>query len=256
KINGFGFPAYIEWIGKHSKIIFIVFMKLVIMSDDNMVLESEDTDLYEPENIDSYEPENVDLGNPVYSDLDEPGCSDLDEPDGVDLDRSESNDMDSNDNNEDTFQSSTLSQTAFKRIIEGLDIQANVLSNDRLKEILINSEDKILQNLREYAHDSAEISHLRESLQERFLEPTKPIQLAAFFDPRTKDMQIFTENEKQQTISEVHVEYLELATDYYEADNLSDLTSNDIMHIKDIFFNPATNCIQEDSDQDDNNITN
>ncbi|CAG8558890.1 12608_t:CDS:1, partial [Racocetra fulgida] len=69
-------------------------------------------------------------------------------------------------------------------------------------------------------------------------------------------MQIFTENEKQQTISETHVEYLELATNYYEADNLSDLISNDIMLSKDIFFNPAASCIQEDSDQDDNNITN
>ncbi|CAG8558871.1 12607_t:CDS:2 [Racocetra fulgida] len=221
------------------------------MSDDNMVLELEDTDSYEPENINSYEPENVDLGDSVYSDLDEPGCSDLDKPGGIDLDGSESNDMDSNDNNEDTFQSSTLSQTdgstsnlwrhlrnkhhilramveggrvkvvvksnnscdffvipessqstivqsfnkvkkyalnnpkqknldnnvaafiveelqpfsitqsqAFKRIIEELDTQANVLSNDHLKEILINSEDKILQNLREYAHDSAEISYV------------------------------------------------------------------------------------------------
>ncbi|CAG8486056.1 8629_t:CDS:2 [Racocetra fulgida] len=33
---------------------------------------------------------------------------------------------------------------AFKRIIEGLDAQSNVLSNDHLKEILINSENKIL----------------------------------------------------------------------------------------------------------------
>ena len=49
---------------------------------------------------------------------------------------------------------------AFKRIIEWLDTQANVLGYNRLKEILINSEDKILQNLREYALNSAEISSI------------------------------------------------------------------------------------------------
>ncbi|CAG8811895.1 17831_t:CDS:1, partial [Racocetra fulgida] len=46
---------------------------------------------------------------------------------------------------------------AFKRIIEELDIQANILNNDCLKDILINSEDKVLRNLREYVNDSAEI---------------------------------------------------------------------------------------------------
>ncbi|CAG8751064.1 13610_t:CDS:2, partial [Racocetra fulgida] len=55
---------------------------------------------------------------------------------------------------------SIIQSQAFKRIIEGLDVQANVLSYDRLKEILINSEDKVLQNLHEYTFDSAEISHI------------------------------------------------------------------------------------------------
>ena len=55
---------------------------------------------------------------------------------------------------------SIIQSRAFKRIIEGLDVQANVLGYDRLKEILINFEDKVLQNLREYALDSAEISHI------------------------------------------------------------------------------------------------
>ena len=53
---------------------------------------------------------------------------------------------------------SVLQSQAFKRIIEGLDVQANVLSIDRLKELLINSEDKILKNVREYAISDAEIS--------------------------------------------------------------------------------------------------
>src|SRR5690349_8930145 len=55
---------------------------------------------------------------------------------------------------------SIIQSRAFKRIIERLNVQANILGNDHLKEILINSEDKVLQNLREYAHDSSEISYI------------------------------------------------------------------------------------------------
>jgi hypothetical protein len=99
-------------------------------------------------------------------------------------------------------------------------------------------------------------SLLCESLQERFLEPTKPIRLAAFFDPRAKDMQIFTEKEKQQTISEARMEYLELATIYYEGNNLSDTASSDIIHGEDIFSNSPASCFQENSNQNDNDITN
>ncbi|CAG8479239.1 1964_t:CDS:2 [Scutellospora calospora] len=55
---------------------------------------------------------------------------------------------------------SVLQLQAFKRIIEGLDIQANVLSIDYLKEIFINSEDKILKKIREYAIDNTEISSI------------------------------------------------------------------------------------------------
>ncbi|CAG8779229.1 13884_t:CDS:2, partial [Racocetra fulgida] len=49
-------------------------------------------------------------------------------------------------------------------------VQTNILGNDRLKEILINSEDKVLQNLRKYAQDSSEcllnkITEILDSLQ-------------------------------------------------------------------------------------------
>ncbi|CAG8554472.1 18571_t:CDS:2, partial [Racocetra fulgida] len=48
---------------------------------------------------------------------------------------------------------------AFKKIIEELDVQANVLSIDCLKELLINSKDKILKNVREYAINNTEINN-------------------------------------------------------------------------------------------------
>ncbi|CAG8454465.1 2836_t:CDS:2 [Racocetra fulgida] len=47
---------------------------------------------------------------------------------------------------------------AFKKIIEELDVQANVLSIDRLKKLFINSKDKILKNVHEYAINNTEIS--------------------------------------------------------------------------------------------------
>ncbi|CAG8810214.1 18940_t:CDS:1, partial [Racocetra fulgida] len=53
------------------------------------------------------------------------------------------------------------------------------------------------------------------------------------------DMQIFTDYEKRQTISEACIEYLELANNYYELNNLSDIASSDIINSKDIFSNPA-----------------
>ena len=52
--------------------------------------------------------------------------------------------------------------------------------------------------------------------------PTRPIRFATFFDSCTKDMQIFTEDKKNQTISEARTEYLQLAANLYELDNLSD----------------------------------
>ncbi|CAG8644441.1 3668_t:CDS:2, partial [Scutellospora calospora] len=198
---------------------------------------------------------------------------------------------------------SIIQSRAFKRIIEGLNVQANMLGYDHLKEILINSEHKVLQNLCEYALDTKEmignisylsypytseclfnkiteildnlqLKHITVSveindnsslrsyeekkllldkwekiaelvkllysyeiilkkllgstyltlsqayklIQKRFSELTKPIRLAAFFDLRTKDMQIFTENKKNNTISEAHMEYLELANNYYGLD--------------------------------------
>ncbi|CAG8554980.1 995_t:CDS:2, partial [Racocetra fulgida] len=159
--------------------------------------EPNDIDLYEPENSDLDELENSDLDEPENSDLDEPENSDLDEPEGIDLDRicsrikyvkdgSTSNlwrhlrnkhhisramveggrvKIVVKSNNiafivEELQPFSIIQLRSFKRIIEGLDTQANVLSNDHLKEILINSEDKILQDLCEYALDSAEISYV------------------------------------------------------------------------------------------------
>ncbi|CAG8588506.1 756_t:CDS:2, partial [Scutellospora calospora] len=98
-------------------------------------------------------------------------------------------------------------------------------------------------------------SLLGKSIQKQFSEPTKPIRLAAFFDSRTKDMQIFTENEKNNTISEAHMEYLELANNYYRLDSLSDTASDSIMNSEeDIFSDPVA---QEHSSQnDDDNIAN
>ncbi|CAG8538573.1 9598_t:CDS:2 [Racocetra fulgida] len=54
---------------------------------------------------------------------------------------------------------SVLEEPSFKKIIEGLDPQINMPSKDRLKEILINAEDKILRNVHEYVLDDAEISY-------------------------------------------------------------------------------------------------
>ena len=68
-------------------------------------------------------------------------------------------------------------------------------------------------------------------------------------------MQIFTENEKNRTILEAHIEYLQLATNLYELDNLSDTASSEIMNSEDIFSNPEDS-FQEHSSQDDNNIAN
>ncbi|CAG8705896.1 3992_t:CDS:2, partial [Cetraspora pellucida] len=98
---------------------------------------------------------------------------------------------------------------------------------------------------------------LHESIKNRFLEPSKPIQLAVFLDPRTKDMQIFTEEEKNRTISEARIEYLELATNYY-VDNISDTVPSDIMNADDdIFSDSLATYLQEHSnEQDDDNITN
>src|SRR6185437_1112305 len=63
-------------------------------------------------------------------------------------------------------------------------------------------------------------------------------------------MQIFTENEKNLTISEARIEYLEFATNYYE----SDTAPSNIMNSKeDIFSNPVD---QGHSSQNDNDIAN
>ncbi|CAG8701946.1 15572_t:CDS:2, partial [Racocetra fulgida] len=51
------------------------------------------------------------------------------------------------------------SQTLIK-IIEDLDSQASVLSKDQLKEILINAEDRVMQSMREHAHDDNEICYI------------------------------------------------------------------------------------------------
>ncbi|CAG8732506.1 17865_t:CDS:2, partial [Racocetra fulgida] len=75
---------------------------------------------------------------------------------------------------------------------------------------------------------------LYESIQTRFLEPTKPIRLAAFFDPRTKDMQIFIKENKKLTISEALTEY-ELTCDSFETNTLSNANN------KDIFASTTTN---------------
>ncbi|CAG8712030.1 2306_t:CDS:2, partial [Scutellospora calospora] len=53
-------------------------------------------------------------------------------------------------------------------------------------------------------------------------------------------MQIFTENEKNNTISEAHMEYLELANNYYGLDSLSDTAPDGIMNSEeDIFSDPV-----------------
>ncbi|CAG8610272.1 1037_t:CDS:2, partial [Racocetra fulgida] len=282
----------------------------------------------EPENVlepdDALELENV---------LEPDDALELENPDDIDLDELESNDTDGNEANEDSLQSSALLQTgnqilakkrkkmkgrvAFKRIIEELDTQATVLSKDHLKDILINSEDKMLRNFRECALDSAEISYisfttdmwtssngdpyigltfhwindsfevkeiignisylpypytsecflnkiieildsfklkhitvsvevndnsLLRSYEEKELssnEWEKVAELVKLLYPY-EDMQIFTENKKNQTISEVRIEYLKLAANYYELDKLSDTASNDIMN-EDIFSNPVDN---------------
>ncbi|CAG8536861.1 7430_t:CDS:2, partial [Scutellospora calospora] len=100
---------------------------------------------------------------------------------------------------------------------------------------------------------------LHESIQNQFLEPTKPIRLAAFLDPRTKDLQIFTEEEKNRMISEARIEYLELATNYYEKNDTSDIEPSDIINADDdIFSDPSVTYLQERSSEqnDDDNITN
>ncbi|CAG8684873.1 17405_t:CDS:2, partial [Cetraspora pellucida] len=83
-------------------------------------------------------------------------------------------------------------------------------------------------------------------------KPTKPIRLAVFFDLRTKNMQIFSEDERHSTISEARIEYLELATNYYESNNLSDAAPSNI-NSEDIF---SSSVAQEYSSQNDNNIAN
>ncbi|CAG8758170.1 8234_t:CDS:2, partial [Racocetra fulgida] len=84
-----------------------------------------------------------------------------------------------------------LQSQAFKRIIEGLDLQANMLSKDYLKEILLNAEDNILRKIWEYVLDD--------------------------------NMEILIEDEKQITILEARIEYKELGS--YELDNESDTES-------------------------------
>ncbi|CAG8812499.1 3982_t:CDS:2, partial [Racocetra fulgida] len=60
--------------------------------------------------------------------------------------------------------------------------------------------------------------------------------------------------EKNHTISEAHMEYLELANNYYRSDSLSDIAPDDIMNSDDIFSDPM---VQEYSSQnDDDNIAN
>ncbi|CAG8656239.1 5677_t:CDS:2, partial [Racocetra fulgida] len=59
-------------------------------------------------------------------------------------------------------------------------------------------------------------NYLLESIKIWFLEPTKLIRLAAFFDPWTKDMQIFSDDEKRLTILEAHMKYNELDSNNYE----------------------------------------
>ncbi|CAG8556944.1 4089_t:CDS:2 [Racocetra fulgida] len=125
------------------------------MSDedlDNMMLEPENSDQYEPDYIDLYKPDNIDLYEPENSDLDELENSDLDKPKNSDFMIAFII--------EELQPFSIIQSRSFKRIIEGLDTQANILSNDHLKEILINSENKILQDLSEYVLDSAEISYV------------------------------------------------------------------------------------------------
>ncbi|CAG8469617.1 17840_t:CDS:2 [Racocetra fulgida] len=61
---------------------------------------------------------------------------------------------------EDLHSFSILQSHAFRRVIEGLDSRVNILSNDRLKEMLINAEDRILQNMREYTYNDNEICYV------------------------------------------------------------------------------------------------
>ena len=82
------------------------------------------------------------------------------------------------------------------------------------------------------------------SIQTRFPTPTRLIRLATFFDPRTKDMQVFTEEEKHYTISEARDEYREL-TNFYESNDLLDKDyqldfSNKICSDEDIFLTETT----------------
>ncbi|CAG8749289.1 2003_t:CDS:2, partial [Racocetra fulgida] len=356
--------------------------------EDDMVLEPEDDMVLEPEDNMVLDPENDDLDRTEFGDMDVNKDSVLSQPISQDLVRK---------------------QKKIKRP-GGLDVQANVLGYDHLKKILINSENKVLQNLREYALDSAEISHIsfitnmwtsnngdpyigltfhwvndnfqakemidnlqlkhitvsgtidngsnikscleklkrkygifnihcfghtlqlviNDALEECFkitnlikkckdivshfieindnsslrsyeakellsdewekiaelvklLYPyeviskkltgsTYPTLSQAWFAinfikikldcviinnvdiQKFRNMQIFTEEEKNHTISEARIKYLELANNYYKSDSLSDIAPDDIMNSDDIFSNPVVQVYS--SQNDDNNIAN
>ncbi|CAG8787906.1 20031_t:CDS:1 [Cetraspora pellucida] len=90
------------------------------------------------------------------------------------------------------------------------------------------------------------------SIQKQFSKSTKPIKLAAFFDLQTKNMQIFIENKRHNTILEACIKYLELATNYYELNNLLDAVSSNI-NSENIF---SSSVAQKHSSQNNNNIAN
>ena len=86
-------------------------------------------------------------------------------------------------------------------------------------------------------------NYLLESIQIQFLEPTQLIRLATFFDTRTKDMQIFTNDKKRYTILEARIEYNELATnDEFKESQPNSLISDNIK--EDIFFISVPTCSQ------------
>ncbi|CAG8763388.1 22554_t:CDS:2 [Cetraspora pellucida] len=152
---------------------------------------------------------------------------------------------------ENLYPFSVLKSQAFKRIIEGLNTQANVLSNDCLKKILLNAGDNILQKIWKYAIDSLlaeanENSSLRtykekELSSDDWNKITELVKLLHFYEVVLKHlsnskyptlsqawyainfikgkinnaivyMKIFIKDEKQMTILEARMKYKEIGS--------------------------------------------
>ncbi|CAG8692589.1 12044_t:CDS:2 [Cetraspora pellucida] len=115
---------------------------MVFESNDNMVFEPDYDTMLEPEDDTMLEPEDDMMLEPEADNLDGQ-TKKVERPGGSPV--------------KEFYEMKLINNL---EIIEGLDVQANILGNDHLKEILINFEDKVLQNLREYAQDSSEVSYI------------------------------------------------------------------------------------------------